>query len=143
MLDRKWINIELQRKHWPEKLLLDLTKLGDPLFDYLSGGLVEHRWNTRVTANALFLLGNLVRQACHGRKQELLDLALPLLDDDRKEVRDAATRVVVTLLRLAERISKAGIRRSDVSIERRLARALAAGVSPETLAYAEHFLQHK
>lgn len=139
--DPRRITIELGRRHWNEKLILELTKLGDRLFDFLAEGLRNRRWKDRETANALFLLGNLVREACSSRKAEVLEFALDAAGDDRQEVRDSAVRVATSLGRLAQRFPIAGITRTRFEVRTRVRRALELGLGAEAMDCALKFLK--
>jgi hypothetical protein len=88
-------------------------------------------WAGRETANALFLLGNLVREFCARRKSEALELALESMDVDREEVRDSAVHLAIHLSILAQRFPQLGIKRTQAEVRQRVAQALAAGLGAE------------
>lgn len=140
-LDPRRITIELGRRQWNDKLVLELMKLGGRLFDFLAEGLRDRRWKGRETANALFLLGNLVREACSSRKAEVLEFALDAAGDERQEVRDSAVRVATSLARLAQRFPRAGITRTRAEVRTRVGRALELGLGAEANDCAQKFLK--
>jgi hypothetical protein len=133
----------------PGSVLLELEKLGDAAFDEIRQRLRGGGLSSREEVNALRRLSLLTRQACLGRKEEVLELAIERLSSDSRIVRSGAVHMVIaTTLILEEyptRASKAENRPGAVpSLRKRVqadvARAVERGIEEREVEFARRFL---